>query len=225
MISSNCGCSRPLRTNSAWESKTHCPGSSSGHAEETPIRLIRRQNKHAHANFLAAVEPDALERQTDLRLVPPVRDLAGAVPHEIGGPLLSGRRAVERVHLDPARVDHQVVGRLPGPERVEAAHPIVPEHVVPSADRRPDLFGLVVVAPKSKVQVTIVMGDPHVRPPGHGFASNRIVRLPRRRCERITLPYTVVQKPVDFRGDTVGAAGFENGPRHFLSRTIERRVE
>jgi hypothetical protein len=100
---------------------------------------VSSEEEHPHADVVSAAESDALEREADLDDVTLGVDLARALPEPVGRGVFVG--ALERIHLDAARIDEHVIGNLPGPARVETyADPVVVPHVVAPADRRSDLI-------------------------------------------------------------------------------------
>ena len=109
--------------------------------------------QHAHAHVRAAAKADVLERDADLRRPAVGADVPGALPHPVGREIFAARSALQRVHLDAAGVDEQVIGELSRAARVEAdADPIVAECVVAAADGRSNLSRLRVEAAEREVQ-------------------------------------------------------------------------
>ncbi|PYR74309.1 MAG: hypothetical protein DMF87_23195 [Acidobacteria bacterium] len=73
-----------------------------------------------------------------------VVDVTSALPHEVRRRVLVVAR-VERIHLDAARVDEQVIRLLACARGIEADRdPVVVPRVVAPGDRRPDLVRLLV---------------------------------------------------------------------------------
>ena len=168
------------RTSSAaCLSNTHVPGSSAGHATDTPTRLTRRQNRMP----IRTASPPlncTLSRGSRISTAYP-RSLrqTGALPDPVRRDVLFRRRAVQHVELNPARVDHHVVRHLAGAERVQAqAHPVVAEDVVAACDGCLDLRRFRVVALEREVEIPRVVADPHVRGLRDRVAVQRVVGAP-----------------------------------------------
>ena len=150
---------RSRASRAVW--KTHLPGSSAGHDTDTPMRLTRRQNRMPICTSAPPLKRIVCERQADLDVVALVVDAAGALPDPVRRGVLVPRQRVDHVELNAARVDHQVVGRLAGAERVEAqADPVVAPDVVAAGDRCLDAGRLGVVAAEGEVERVLVVGRP-----------------------------------------------------------------
>ena len=118
--------------------------------------------QHAHAHVRPAAKADVLERDADLRRPAVGADVPCALPHPVGREIFAARSALQRVHLDAAGVDEEMIGKLPRAARVEAdADPIVSECVVAAGDVRSNFVRL--------------------RCPGSGTRSTRLLRRIRSR--------------------------------------------
>ena len=157
--------------------------------------------QHAHAHVRAAAKADVFERDANLRRPAVGADVAGALPHPVGREVFAARSALQRVHLDAAGIDEEVIGELARAARVEAdADPIVAERVVAAADGRPNSFraacrgsGTRNTAPRASY------ADPDLRLFRGRLASHRVVRHPRVERERIARPRFVVENAVELR--------------------------
>src|SRR5262245_6917449 len=101
----------------AWRDRR--PGPRHAH----PAVMPKKQDAHPHVG--SASEPYALERHAHLDDVTLCIDASGTLPHPVGSGILVGA-GVERIDLDPARIDEHVIRNLTGMRRVEAdANPVV----------------------------------------------------------------------------------------------------
>ena len=124
--------------------------------------------------------------------------LAGAVPDEVGLKALAGRRGIQRVHLDAARVDEQVIRSLPRRSRIEAqTDPIIIEGVVTLTECRADPVGLVVETVKREIEITIVVRDPHLSRRPVLFAAKGVVGHPLFQHQRRAFPDSVAEIAVN----------------------------
>ena len=180
---------------------------------EHPRAWLERRPRHRHAGAAdappeedahlhvgAATEADRLQRQTNLDRVALVVDTARALPDPVRRGVFVPRQRVDHVELNAAGIDQQVVGRLPGAERVQAqADPVVAPDVVAAGDRRLDAARLGVVAAEGKIERVLVVADPDRGLLRHGIAVQRVVRLPLSRLQRRRRPRIIVQAAIDDR--------------------------
>ena len=204
---------------------------------EHPRAWLERRPRHRHAGAAdappeedahlhvgAATEADRLQRQTNLDRVALVVDTACAVPDPVRRGVFVPRQRVDHVELNAAGIDHQMVGRLPGAERVQAqADPVVAPDVVAAGDRRLDAARLGVVAAEGKIERVLVVANPDRGLLRHGIAVQRVVRLPLSRLQRRRRPRIIVQAAVDDRR-LAEKRGAQAGRKRHLLRCAHRRV-
>ncbi len=139
----------------------------------------------AHLHVPPPVEPKRLQGQPDLDGVAAPVHAPGALPDPIGRGVFRACDGVDHVELDAARVHHQVVGDLPGPERIEAEpDPVVRPDVVAPGNRGLDACGLGIVAAKGEIKRVGIIAGPDGRGVRQGVAVKRVVGQPRSCRER-----------------------------------------
>ncbi len=181
------------------------------------------ENPHVHVG--TALEANRLERHAHLDGVALCIPAPAAVPYVVRRLIFAARHGVEHIELHAVGIDHQVIGELPGAERVEAdADPVVGPDVVAARDRGLDGGRVGIVALEREVQVVGVVPDPDLGLLGNCRAVQRVVGLPLARLEWTRAPGIVVEYTVDgwgLRYATRVQRGFD---RRGLGRLCDRRL-
>ena len=154
------------------------------------------ENSHLHVG--AALEANRLKRNAHLYCVTFRVPAAGTVPHVVHSLIFAARHRVQHVELHAVGVDHQVVGDLAGPKRVEAdAHPVVRPDIVAARDGGLDGGRVGVLALEREIQIVGVVAEPDFCFLGNGRAVQRIVGQPLARLDRPVTPGIFVEHAVD----------------------------
>ncbi len=160
-------------------------------ADATP-----EEDPHVHVG--TALEANRLERHAHLGGVALSVPAPGAVPYVVGRLVFTARHGVQHVELHTVGVDHQVIGELPGAERVEAdAYPVVGPDVVAAGDGGLDGGRVGIVALEREIKVVAVVPDPDLCFLRDRRTVERVVRQPLTRLERSLAPCVVVEHTVD----------------------------
>ena len=154
------------------------------------------ENSHVHVS--AALEANRLKGHAHLHGVTLRIPAAGTVPHVVHGLIFASRHRVQHVELHAVGVDHQVVGDLPGPKRVEAeAHPVIRPDIVTARDGGLDCGRLGVLALEREIEIVGVVAEPDFCFLWNGRAVQRIVGHPLARLDGPLTPRVFVEDAVD----------------------------